>query len=343
MPGTASASVAHTILVGMVDPVQSPVPRVAPDAAFVPFHEVHGRPHVVVDGPSGDGTVLGLSHWPDGGTPPQLEADTSTGIVASYLDTTPLGPRVDVVTNNHFDEDGLLAAFLLLERPAAGALRDLSVAAAEAGDFQTWTEPAAAWCAIAVMAMAERPTTPFPDVLRALNRATTHDPAGAITIALLPRVAGLLADPDRYRRLWQPAWTRVQQDILLLDHGAATIENIPGGDLAIVRAERPLSAFAVHPRITAMRVLTATPDGMLSLYHRYETWVRYVSRPLPPRIDLSALLPRLVRLETRPGLWRFDGVDHPRARLAFGDSVGSPVPSGLSCEQLVDEILRTDR
>lgn len=313
--------------------------RVAPDAAFVPFHEVRGRPHIVVDGPFGDGTALGLSHWPDGGTPSSLAADTSAGIVARYLEASPTGPEIGIVTNNHYDEDGILAAFLLLERPV-GERRELAVAAAEAGDFQTWTDPSAAWCAIALMAMAERPTTPLPAVLRALNRAGAHDPAGMITIAILPHVAKLLRDPDRYRRLWKPAWDRIQADLALLDHGAATIEEIPDGDLAIVRATRPLSAFAVHPRISAMRVLTATPDGTLRLQHRYETWVRYVSRPLPPRVDLSVLLATLAERETHPGVWRFDGVDHPQARLVFGDGGGSPVPSGLSCEQLADAILR---
>lgn len=326
----------------MVDTAHPPLARVSPSAVFVPIHEVRGRPHVVVDGPCGDGTVLGLSHWPDGGTPPQLEADTSAGIVARYLDATPSGPTVDLVTNNHFDEDGLLAAYMLLERPAPGKLRDLAVEAAEAGDFQRWREPEAAWCAIALMAMAERPTTPFPDVLRALNGAAAHDPAGTITIALLPHVADLLLDPDRFHRLWEPAWKQVQDDIALLDSGAATVEEIPGGDLAIVKAERPLSAFAVYPRINAMRVLTATPDGMLRLRHRYETWVRYASRTLPPRIDVSGLLPMLARRETRPGIWRFDGIEHPQARLVFVDSVGSPVPSGLSCAQLVDAILSID-
>ena len=88
-----------------------------------------------------------------------------------------------------------------------------------------------------------------------------------------------------------------------------------------------------------MRVLTAAPDGVLRLEHRYETWVRYVSRPLPPRIDLSVLLPRLAGIETRPGSWRFDGIAHPQARLVFGDTSGAPAPSGLSCQQLVDEII----
>ena len=323
----------------MVDAAHPPLARVSPSAVFVPIHEVRGRPHVVVDGPCGDGTVLGLSHWPDGGTPPQLTADTSAGIVARYLDATPSGPTVDLVTNNHFDEDGILAAYMLLERPAPGKLRDLAVEAAEAGDFQTWREPEAARCAIALMAMAERPTTPFPDVLRALNGAAAHDPAGTITIALLPHVADLLRDPDRYHRLWEPTWRQVQDDIALLDSGAATVEEIPDGDLAIIRAERPLSAYAVYPRIDAMRVLTATPDGLLRLQHRYETWVRYVSRPLPPRVDLSALPSALAQIETRPGTWRFEGVEHPQARLMFGDALGSPAPSGLPPEQLVDEIL----
>lgn len=327
----------------MSDRISASLPTIAPDASFVPLHEVRGRPHIVVDGPYGEGTVLGLSHWPNGETPEHIAADTSAGIVARYLDAAPSGPAIDVVTNNHFDEDGLLAAFLLLERPPPGGIRERAIAAAEAGDFTTWTEPAAAWSAIALMAMAERPTTPFPDVLRALNRAGRHDPAGAITLALLPHVAGLLNDPDRYRRLWEPAWARVLGDMDLIDSGAATIEEVPDGDLTIVRADRPLSPFAVHPRITAMRVLTATSNGMFRLEHRYETWVRYVSRPLPPRIDLSVLSHRLAQIETRPGSWRFEGVEHPQARLLFGDAAGAPAPSGISCERLVDEILRVTR
>ena len=98
---------------------QTPFPAVSPDATFVAWHEVRGRPNVVVDGPACDGMILGLSHWPDGGTPTGLEADTSTQIVARYLDVAVAGEPVAVVTNNHFDEDGILAAHLLLARPDA--------------------------------------------------------------------------------------------------------------------------------------------------------------------------------------------------------------------------------
>ena len=137
---------------------------------------------------------------PGRGTPPALADDTSAAIVDRYLRAGAAGPEVVAVTNNHYDEDGLFGIWLLLERPADGAPeRALAIAAAEAGDFATWTDPWAARVAIAAMAMAERATTPFPEVGRALARAGGRDPAGALYLAILPRVGGLLADPERYR------------------------------------------------------------------------------------------------------------------------------------------------
>src|SRR5581483_7530974 len=143
--------------------------------------EVGGAPHVVVDGPRLEGTALSLSHWPRSGTPPALAADTSAAIVDRYLRAGAAGPQLAIATNNHFDEDGLFALWLLLERPSeADPRRALALAAAEAGDFGTWRDPWAARCSLAAMAMAERGTTPFPAVLRALAPGTTRDPSGAI-------------------------------------------------------------------------------------------------------------------------------------------------------------------
>ena len=321
----------------------SRLPRLVPTATFVPWDEVGDRPHIVVDGPRRGGTTLGLSHWPDGGTPPQLAADTSTEIAVRYVDRAAGGADVAVVTNNHFDEDGLLAAWVVLHRPGPGPRRALAVAAAEAGDFHTWTDPWAARCAIGVMGMAERTTTPFPEVLRALNRAGSRDPAGDICCALLPHVADLLDDPERFHRLWADRWERVERDLAALDSNEATIEDVPDADLAVIRAPRPLDRLATHPRTDRMRVLTATPDGILRLEHRYETWVRYVSRPLVPRRDLSPLLPDLQALEDGPGVWRFEGIDQPLARLTVVNADGSPTPSTIEPARVVDLLVRSSQ
>ncbi len=316
-----------------------PLPRVSEDAQFVPAAELAGRDHAQVDGAPMPGTVLSLSHWPGSGTPAGLRADTSALIVERYLEADARGPEVTAISTNHFDEDGLLAIWLLRERPPAGdPARRRAVAAAEAGDFGTWTDPWAPRVAIAAMAMAERRTTPFPEVGRALAGAGGGDPAGALHRAILPRVSGLLADPDRYRMLWRPRWQRIVADVALLDEGVATLTEVPGADLAVLRAPRPLDPMAVHPRTTRMRVLSATPDGTLSLAHRYETWVDYASRPLAPRVDLGPLASLLQRRETRSGRWLFEGVQAITPRLFPAGPDGRPAPTSIGADELAHEL-----
>ena len=317
-----------------IDPAS--LPQVVPGARFVTEHEAVGRPHAVVDGAVLPGTVLCLSHWPATSTPAAVRADTSAEIVARYLEAGPRGPELELVTNNHFDEDGLFGVWLLLEQPGDGEIRDLAIAASEAGDFFTWTDPDAARCALTAMAMAERATTPFPQVKRALASPGRGDATGAIYRALLPRVPSLLADPERYAFLWAAPWGAVQADIALLESGSATIEEIPELDLAVVRAERFLHELAVYPHTDCTRVLMATSAGGRVLRYRYETWVVYVSRPLAPRVDLRPLLAELDARETRPGGWRFEGIDPATPRLYFGNETGAVAPSGIEVDDLID-------
>ena len=319
------------------------LPRVAEGAEFVPMEELRGAAHIVVDGVPLPGTVLSLSHRPGSGTPAGLRADTSALIVDRYLDVPAGGEEIGAVTNDHYDEDGLFGIWLLLERPAPGSPeRALAIAAGEAGDFSTWTDPWAARVAIAAMAMAERHMTPFPEVGRILARAGGRDPAGLLYRAILPRTGSLLADPERYRFLWRGQWARIEADIALLDAGEAVIEEEERADLAILRAPRPLHPMAVYPRTLRTRVLTVTPDGTLALAHRYETWVEYASRELAPRVDLTPLAESLQRRETKPGRWVFEGVEVIMPRLYLTGRLGSapgPAPSSIAAEQLVDDLV----
>jgi hypothetical protein len=109
-------------------------------------------------------------------------------------------------------------------------------------------------------------------------------------------------------------------------------------DAAVLRAPRPLHPMAVHPRTARMRVLTALPDGTLSLAHRYETWVDFASRPLAPRVDLTPLADRLQEMEERPGRWLFEGVDAITPRLFLAASGGRPGPSSIGADRLLSEL-----
>ena len=86
------------------------------------------------------GAALDLTHWQGNRTPRQYKADTSTEIALNFVGSPEAVEQwADaVVVNNHFDTDGLLSIWVLLDPEQAMADRDLLIAAAEAGDFDEW-------------------------------------------------------------------------------------------------------------------------------------------------------------------------------------------------------------
>ena len=111
---------------------------------YLPYARVRSVPNVIVDGARTDNTLLTLSHWPKSGTPAELNGDTSTEIVFNYLDTPKSHVEADAVSNNHFDEDGLVGIFAMLEPTIAQRHRDLLVDVAQAatsGSLSTVKRP----------------------------------------------------------------------------------------------------------------------------------------------------------------------------------------------------------
>src|SRR4030081_865886 len=88
-----------------------------------------------------DGTVdnaIHFSHWKGNETPQSVKADTSTEIALNLVaapNRDELTQGIDLVTNNHFDTDGVLSVWTVLAGERALELREKLIAAAEAGDF----------------------------------------------------------------------------------------------------------------------------------------------------------------------------------------------------------------
>src|SRR5713101_8757501 len=92
-----------------------------------------------------DGTVANavhFSHWKGNETPASVKADTSTEIALNLVASSnreELTRGIDLVTNNHFDTDGVLSVWTVLTGERALPLRDKLIAAAEAGDFSEFS------------------------------------------------------------------------------------------------------------------------------------------------------------------------------------------------------------
>jgi hypothetical protein len=83
------------------------------------------------------GAAIDLSHWSHNKTPRHLKRDTSVEIALAFARERS-SHDVELAANNHFDADGVLAVWTLLNPSLALAHEAVIVAAAEHGDFDEW-------------------------------------------------------------------------------------------------------------------------------------------------------------------------------------------------------------
>lgn len=103
------------------------------------LEEAPSEPVLSVDG-AFDAPGLNLSHWPGNSTPPQLKHDLSLGIVFNFVqlpkpEQERLSADCTAIVNNHYDSDGVLSMFTLLEPQLALKHHGLLLDTAYAGDF----------------------------------------------------------------------------------------------------------------------------------------------------------------------------------------------------------------
>jgi len=325
---------------------------------FLPCEQIGERPHLMVDGSARPSSVLTLSHWPSSPTPRLLWRDLSAEIVLAYLRgategpaaSTDLGPvlaagaSAEAVTNDHFDEDGLVSVFAAMVPESALGVAELLVDVASCGDFGVVRSERAAQIAFAIPGLAEKEAGP-------------GSGTGERYLAALGRFAELLGRPDRFRGLWADEFADLRLGRDALSSGAVEIEEVAELDFAVVRrgdappgavgvAEMsgrlpgasgglPVHAVAVHSATPCSRIL-AFDGHFCELYLRYEGWVRYVSRPVALRPDLAPLAAELSALE--PGAPR-GGVEWDAN--AVGAIIGRLRPAGEGRTGLAPEVVRS--
>lgn len=269
---------------------------------------------------------LNLSHWPGHRTPPALRHDLSTGIALALTDAPEdvrrrLLDGIDTVTNNHFDTDGVLAAFVLLEPALARRHRDRLLAAATTGDFQVFTDEAALAIDLTLTAIGDdaeatlAPADPGADAEWA-RRQRQFETA-------LAAVPALLDDPFLHRDRVAAELEEVRRD--LDARPETTIEVLEDAGVAVLTSDRPLHRVAVNTLAGPwLRVLHRIPFGrghLYRLHERVESWFDLVSRPPVPRRDWAPLGARLEALEApeSDAHWIAQPIASPVPELFFGE------------------------
>jgi hypothetical protein len=279
----------------------------------MPFHYLEYNasrdvPNVVVDGSPNESTVLTLTHWPGIGQPTGLAADLSAQMAIRFV-RNEMAVDADVVTNNHFDQDGLVAMYAMIEPSEALRHQEVLIDVAAAGDFATYRHRQAARASMAIATYADPDRSPIAADLA----GPYEDQCAVLYEQLLERLLDMVLQPDNFSELWIDEDEQLTASEAALSKGAITIEERPEIDLAIVdiadnEPQRRGHRFAaneyvgIHP----MAINNATSCFRILQVHgrrytytdRYESWVQYQSRLPLPRVDLRPLADELTATDT---------------------------------------------
>jgi hypothetical protein len=308
-----------------------------------------------------DGTVpnsLHFSHWQGNLTPLAVKADTSTEIALNVVaspERRELTQGIELVTNNHFDTDGVLSVWTMLNAERAPALREGLIAAAEAGDFSEYTTEAGIRASIVIqgsdqVAPGEEPGSPLANQL-AGERVEDDGRAYALVLPEVERVITRTAD---YEPLWRNPWTRIEAAIESFERGASKVEEYADARLSVVtlsaelfgpagfdpvRHAAPYTAISRYARGQVFLIVARMSDGWsYRVDYPYYSWAETVVRPRIKRRDFQALIARLNELErSAKGRWQKDTSELSSA-FKFIDPAGAASVSGLAPERVAEEM-----
>jgi hypothetical protein len=178
-----------------------------------------------------DGTVdnsIHFSHWQGNTTPAEVKADTSTEIALNLVaspNRAALTQGIDLVVNNHFDTDGVMSCWTVLNGERALEYHDLLISAAEAGDFSEHTSDDGVKVSIAIQGVdTATPNNISGSPLAGMMAGRMFDDDERAYEFVLPEVERLLSDVNAYESLWREGWNEV----------AAALERFASGDSRVI-------------------------------------------------------------------------------------------------------------
>lgn len=314
-----------------------------------------------------DGTVsnsIHFSHWEGNETPTAVKADTSTEIALNLVASPEherLTEGIELVTNNHFDTDGVLSVWTVLTGERALGLREKLIAAAEAGDFSEYSSRDGVRASIVIQGsdmVVPGEDTGSP-LARHLAGGREADEARSYEL-VLPEVERVISRTDDYEFLWRDVWQKIEAALDSFARGDSRVTEDEASKLSLVtlapglygsegfsptRHAAPFTAISANARGQLFLIALPMADGWgYRVDYPYYSWAETVVRPRIRRRDFSKLVARLNELEKsaadgagQAGAWTLDGSEMASA-FKFLDQGGMIAASALPPETVFEKI-----
>jgi hypothetical protein len=314
-----------------------------------------------------DGTVsnsIHFSHWEGNRTPLAVKADTSTEIALNLVgspEREQLTEGVELVTNNHFDTDGVLSVWTVLTGEGALELREKLIAAAEAGDFSEYSSQDGVRASIVIQGSdvsvpGEESGSPL---VRQLAGGASADDARSYEL-ILPEVERVLTRTDDYEPLWRNVWQRIETAMESFARGASLVEEDVATGLSLItltpglygsqgfsptRHAAPFTAISANARGQVFLIALPMMNGWgYRVDYPYYSWAETIVRPPVKQRDFKKLIARLNELErlkahvgSAEGHWVLDSQEMTSA-IKFMDQSGTLCASTLAPDVVAEEM-----
>jgi len=287
-----------------------------------------------------DGAIdnsIHFSHWRGNETPVSVKADTSTEIALNVVgapNRDELTQGIDLVVNNHFDTDGVLSVWTMLNGERALPLREKLIAAAEAGDFCEFSSVDAVRASIVIQG-SDSPidNSGSPLALKFAGEDYVDDARSYDVV--LPKVEHVLTHTDFYESLWREPWRRIEVALDSFAKGESRVDEdlvnrisrvtlapaVFGSDgFDPARHWAPFAAISHHASGHLFVIATPLNSGWAyRVDYPYYSWAETIVRPSIPRPDLSAVITALNEIENSDsGRWLIDSRELASA-IKFSD------------------------
>jgi hypothetical protein len=310
-------------------------------------------PKLSVDGTVGNS--IHFSHWDGNETPSEVKADTSTEIALNLVGSPnykTLTQGIELVTNNHFDTDGALSVWTVLNGERSLELRDLLISAAEAGDFSEFSSEDGVRASIVIQGSDQAsPNNETGSPLAAQIAGKNIDDDAEAYRLILPEVENVLRNVSEYESLWRTGWEAIAKALESFENGKSRVEEYTDCNLSLVilspeifspsgfnptRHAAPYTAISHYARGEIFLIATSFHDGWTyRIDYPYYSWAETVVRPRVKRRNLDNLLSQLNHSErNRSGRWKLDNNEMTSA-AKFLDASNTLAPSKLRPDELV--------
>lgn len=279
---------------------------------------------------------LQISHWPGHSTPNELFADTSTEMAFKLIESPNKEDYlkgIEVISNNHFDSDGVIASFVLNNPDYALAHKQALINICTTGDFFEFTTEDALKADYVLNNLIDYDKSMFRDQIENEPFPNAVQLMYEKAFEILPN---LVENVDLFEEFWKDDFEWYKKSDQSFETQQSVFSNYGDIRLTVLESDfeiHPVAKFSLAGHDIVLSAVKHDEGKLYQLEYKPYTWHSTTRHKRIERKELESLSEKLNQIETnKNGKWQVLGSD-PIAdwdyKMNFSDDSFVKIPSKL--------------